>query len=730
VTTTQRADPLRRALAVADARARDVAQWVRDGVAAEGLERRVLWIVAALVLVVLPAVFTASRTTQFASQVPMKPQALGPLAAQYTPGYYEGFLAVPVVQQRLRATADAGPSEYRRATTATFAPDGTMVLTVRNSSPDRAQELAENVAREIVNGTARHAGLLRTQTIADINARLAKRPRPKRTERLKLYRQRRALVRLGPSTPPRVAVTGPATRPPLKTWADEVAAALPGDMPGRPSPLWAAFAGLLLLVALWVGAMTLAPPGGQTVRLLRRVVEEPAPRPRRTGAPALGPEPLGRRPLGLRWWWRAAWIAALAATPALTLALVVRYGVNVPFWDELTLVPVFQAHDTGTLSLHHFFAQHNEHRPAFPRAADFLTGLLTGWNLKVEMYRNFAVAIAGFGVILRIMRRTLDRTAFLAASIVASVVYFSPVQWENWLWGWELEWFLANLGVLAAVWALAFTIDRAPRLGLAAAAVCGCVATFSLGSGLLVWPAGLAVLLVRRRPWRIWLALSIVVPALYFDGWIGDEGVPSKSSFLSEPVDFVRFVLLYFGRSLGVNNATGELVGAVLIAAFLAAGAYVVRNRRDEALVDRCAPWLGIGLYALGTGVITGISRYVLQVAVSRYSTVAGLLAISAMALALVVARHALATRPSIAPRARRAMLAAAVVPLLLAALVNVRSGTDAMRTKGGELEAVSACQATLRSMSDPCVRHPRWSPYPETVAWLRYLRKKGWAGF
>jgi hypothetical protein len=434
------------------------------------------------------------------------------------------------------------------------------------------------------------------------------------------------------------------------------------------------------------------------------------------------------------------WVAAVAAAPLLMLVLVATRGVNVPQWDQWALPPLFAAYDAGTLGAADFFAQHNEHRPVVPRAIDFSLAQLTGWDIRAELLLNFAVALASFALILVLLRRTLDGTAFVIASVVASVVFFSPIQWENWLWGWQLEWFLANLAALGAIWALVVLVDRRPWLGLAVAAGCALVATYSLGHGLVVWVVGLALLLLRGRPWRTWTVLSIAAFASYFWDY-QNTGMTSKTAFLGQPAEFAAYVCLYVGRPLGFDTRTGALAGAVLLAAFAVSAAYVVAHRRDPDLRARTHVWLGLGLYVVGAAVITGMSRVTYgaeQAAASRYTGMGALLAIATLALLFSIATtgvfrrqlagEAAARGVAVPPRRRVLVLVAA--PVLAVALANTAVGIDRVEREHDELRAVERCVRVVRTAGDPCLSRPQSGVAEQQIRGIRYLRSKGWAGF
>jgi len=112
-------------------------------------------------------------------------------------------------------------------------------------------------------------------------------------------------------------------------------------------------------------------------------------------------------------WQRLAWFAAVAAPPALTLALIAVHGVNVPQWDQWAMPSLFKAFDLGTLDFADFWAQRNEHRPVVPQAIDFGLAQLTAWDIRVELFFDFAVALVTFALLVVLLRRTLDRDGFV-----------------------------------------------------------------------------------------------------------------------------------------------------------------------------------------------------------------------------------------------------------------------------------------------------------------------------
>src|ERR1019366_8903735 len=87
----------------------------------------------------------------------------------------------------------------------------------------------------------------------------------------------------------------------------------------------------------------------------------------------------------------------------------------------------------------------------------------------------------------------------------------------NTLWGFQMAWYLVLLGLAVAL----FLLDRPSLtwLVLAAAMAAAVVGSFSSLQGLLIWPTGLVLLYLRRRPWRmivVWIISAVATGAIYF----------------------------------------------------------------------------------------------------------------------------------------------------------------------------------------------------------------------
>ena len=87
-------------------------------------------------------------------------------------------------------------------------------------------------------------------------------------------------------------------------------------------------------------------------------------------------------------------LGALTIFPAILLGiLILKYSVNVPFWDQFGTAPyIYRYFAHAHLSFGELIAQHNESRLLFPRLISIGLASLTGWNVRYEMLITFFLA--------------------------------------------------------------------------------------------------------------------------------------------------------------------------------------------------------------------------------------------------------------------------------------------------------------------------------------------------
>ncbi len=425
------------------------------------------------------------------------------------------------------------------------------------------------------------------------------------------------------------------------------------------------------------------------------------------------------------------------------LLLHLRYALDFPMLDQWEFVPTLQAWHEGRLGVADLMAQHNEHRPALPRALQLLLAMLTGWDVRAESTLTLLCAATGFLVLLRALKPTianLGKHPQALASFTLSALYFSAVQWQNWLLGWQVQLVLSTTLAIATYSLLLHTTWRC----FIAALLLAIGATFSFANGLLVWPIGLVLLLGNPARSRslglkasaLWTLAFAAVAMIYFRGY---HPPPQHAAEESWSVDSAAYLFAYLGAPLFPYAPVGAaVVGGVLLWVILWVFAAPGTTERPEthALLpahDPYAPlpglsrllergsglWLALALHGLGSAALTAWARQdqggMAQALSSRYSTIALLVTIALLGEGLRQCHERGAARACMA-------LCTALLALTLPA-----SAYGAYRWSEHSNAYVSARPALLelRNGHELHYLHPDTKVVLERAAWLK---SRGWS--
>jgi hypothetical protein len=424
-------------------------------------------------------------------------------------------------------------------------------------------------------------------------------------------------------------------------------------------------------------------------------------------------------------------LAAILIPIVLLGGLILTKAVNTVFWDEWEQVSIFQHINGGHLYFNDFWRQHNEHRILFPTIGLVIIEKLTHWNVIIECLANFAVAIVSYFVLLNTLRTT-SKTSKLppVLLLLLGLIWFSPVQVENWLWGWQLEWFMSVLGVVLVGTGLSrvkkSVLSRWALTGLLAG---GILAQYSLGNGTLVWPIAIACLIYQRlriRQLALVAGTALVTTALYYWHYVTPVGAPSRGLAIHEPVGYAKFVLLYLGRPLSYLHQPAMLLGFILVSAFLLLSVYLFI--REKARFNRSIPWIFLGLYAIATAMVTGLARLGFGVAegsTSRYTTISLLLLISTVVLYW---QNKAVLRGLVPEQLYKSAATGAVFMVFAFVLANAYWGVHAFNTQHRLLTYLKTCTSQLVP-SDECLV----KTYPDPVLGrerVEYLKSLHWGGY
>lgn len=415
---------------------------------------------------------------------------------------------------------------------------------------------------------------------------------------------------------------------------------------------------------------------------------------------------------------------SLAIIPAgLLLTLILKYGVDIPYWDEWQYVSFFEKFSQGTLTLSDLFAQQNEYRQFFPNLIFVGLGWLTKWNKRYELLVSFALACLVSFNIYRLGRLTIggSPTRRIMIYFLTNLLIFSPVQYVNWLLGMQIIYFMP-IACLTTCLVIAYS-----QLGARAKFLsCMCLATvstFSSANGilcwlvlpLLTWPNSRGELPNKRWLMLAWIVGFVVSAALYFNGYQKTLGHPSLSESLIHPVKALGYFLILLGRALEPGDmiflreqfGTGHKIIAattgLTVAALFIVSALCIR--RDMRLAHRAAGWLMLGTYSIMTAILVTVGRTgfgVEQAFTQRYTTFTLYLPIALVhLLPIILERHVAEGRLAGRKKMLLHVLAGSVVVShLLIYPLNIRK----MSAFSKRLSQSKACLLLINVIEEDCL--------------------------
>jgi hypothetical protein len=302
---------------------------------------------------------------------------------------------------------------------------------------------------------------------------------------------------------------------------------------------------------------------------------------------------------------------ALLTLPVAGYFLFIKlYGVNTIVLDQWADVALLKQLYAGHLTFSALWAPHNENRMLFPNLVMLALASLTHLNTVVEMYLSAVLVLVATFLLIGAHRRRAPGTPLWRYLPVVALM-FCLSQYSGTLLGFELNWYMCLLAV-AAVTAL---LDReASWVSLTWAVVISVVGSFSGIEGLLAWPAGLVLLVLRRRGLKTagaWATAAALTTIVYFHNLAMPPAAFSRYGF-DNPIVGIKFALVAIGDVLGYSlpygsgaTTTADLlfaVGLIVVLVSLASVLWVVVRRPDDGPAPIGAALVVAGLlFAMAT---------------------------------------------------------------------------------------------------------------------------------
>ena len=306
--------------------------------------------------------------------------------------------------------------------------------------------------------------------------------------------------------------------------------------------------------------------------------------------------------------------------PALVIAyILMKFSVNVPVLDQW-MTPGFlfkRIDENGSVGISDLLNQHNESRLVFPRIFFLILAYLTHWNVQYEILATFLMACQVAINVILILKKTIKSSkVIIFLAFVMGVLIFSLAQYENWMWGIQIVYFIPILCLTIGIVILYSNASSSWKVILLL--LLSTFSTFSYSNGMLCWvlfPLS-SLLISQRKSWRqcrssilVWSVVALLNLGLYFWDYHKPLHHPSLTFAFMHPLQAWEFVFAFLGSPLsGGSMVTAVIIGkwTTLVGSFLSV---VIWNARNKALLKSSGGWIAITTYAFLSAVITAVGR-------------------------------------------------------------------------------------------------------------------------
>jgi hypothetical protein len=397
-----------------------------------------------------------------------------------------------------------------------------------------------------------------------------------------------------------------------------------------------------------------------------------------------------------RWGWRAATCLALCLPVLATFLYVRAFAVELPYADDWGLViPQLPHLETGALTWEDINILHNESVVLVPQLAGLAAAKIVGYRAVVLIWISYSFLCSSLFVLFLLFRQLrLPGRCGALWFLPVSIFFMGWRQSEGLLWGAHLVNTMALFFSLLALHCCARA--QCVRGFLAGAVVSAWAASYSMASGILIWPVGWIVLAVlgptessRARLWRVlgWtLAGAVCMACFILDRPIGPIGWRTGVIYAGSNLGAaVKYILTYLGSPFNHDPGLALRAGAVFAMVAGLTVYFTIREVPREAGVPAGLQLVLLVALALVPLVAFRLDLGAEEAVSSRYVTFGSLAPIG-------VYFCLLAMRPKI--QAARYLLAAMAVLFALGAVDSCRSGlADGRENRAYEID----CAAVVR---------------------------------
>ena len=299
-----------------------------------------------------------------------------------------------------------------------------------------------------------------------------------------------------------------------------------------------------------------------------------------------------------------------------TTAMTIHGWSPVPYWDQWDELILS---DKQLLSPW-LYSQHNEHRILFPRLFFAIDTFGFAETNEFNFSCNIALPLVLAGLIVFVAHRHVSRrkTDTLWIAGVVLTLLFSAMQYENFVWGFQIQFWGVELAAAASISCL--VLARRSWLSLTASIGFSAIGVYTLASGITVPFLAIPLALWAQRSKAQITVLSIAAVSLlasYLYGYVSPAQHSDPLFTIFRP-GLVRYVVAEIGNPFG--QIFSALVSShrlimVLDSAFgtlglgLFATTALVLLRRGRVVGGPQLFFVGIAFFVVAVAFLTGLGR-------------------------------------------------------------------------------------------------------------------------
>jgi hypothetical protein len=425
----------------------------------------------------------------------------------------------------------------------------------------------------------------------------------------------------------------------------------------------------------------------------------------------------------------------LVIIPTLLLGLLIwKYSVNVPYWDQWDAPGnLFIAVSQNKITWEEWIKQHNESRTLFPKLIFLALANLTNWNTRYEMLITFLLACFVSYNIYCLSKITFgDQTKHYVSFILANLLIFSPIQYENWLWGFQGVTFVTTAAITTSL--VVIFSKTSWLIKLIASSVLSAIATFSFANGVVCWiiifPALFLKSIQDRFPQKrviyFWLITTSITWTVYLYDYHRSDDLPGVTQIFTRPILAISYYSALLGSSIFSEDLlASQITGLIAILLFVGLSYYLLVINKNIQIIELACPWLLIGLYVFFSAGLTTIGRMSMGIEYSlssRYITFTTYLIVALIYLSGIILTQIKKTTWL------KIIIGLLIIFLLITYKNNFRSGVRIMTEFHYQRVYGKTCLLTMDLINDQECLARNIYPSPDKLAkQARQINQIGW---